>query len=240
MSLSVYSYSFSEFVFLYNRRMANEPDESFLHKALHVKRQAAMRRLSQAQAIKAQALREEQEAHRELAELEVAERVLRGLPSNDEEIAALSNAMSIRHVIRRGLSADPADAVIHGVSEETMASRQQKINVLRECYMMLKDGSWKSTDELNAGLIEKGLVLRVANPPQRISQILGADPNFRTQRGRGWSLNPDAGPMSPADAPGQRSRAIDLEDERLRQQARRVVDDEHRNARYSSKERPES
>ena len=219
--------------------MANETDDQFIQKALHVKRQAALRRLAQVQAIKVHAQREEQEAHRELAELEVAERVLRGLPSNDEEMAALNNAMSIRHVLRKGLSADPADAVIHGLSEETMASRQQKINVVRECCKMLMDGSWKSTDELNAGLIEKGFVLRVANPPQRISQILGADSHFRTQRGRGWSLNPDR-TLPVGVPPGERSRATELEDERLRQQARRVVNDEHGNARFSSRERPET
>lgn len=206
-----------------------------------------MRRIAQAQTMMIHAQQEEREGQRELAELEVAERVLSGLPSTDEELAALTSPLSaLRTVMRRAIAVDPADAMVHSPAhEESASARHQKQAVLQHCYRMLIDGSSKSTEELYAGLTEMGLTLRVVNPVQRLSQILGGEDMFKTVRGLGWMLNASRTASSTVarrsgSVPAEALRNAGLADDDLRRRDRMLVDDVLGHARHGSRERPKT
>lgn len=196
--------------------MENETDT--VEQALAAKKAAALRRIRFSQAMQRQAANMEREALRELQEAEIAEKVLRGLPRGAEDLNAL-----VRSVEPERLAAElraRTAMLLNKEQEEREAalnSRGQKDMIVAAATQLLRDGSWRSTEDLTKEMLSQGLPISAANPLQRVSQVLSLDDRFRNQRGKGWAL---------VESSGQQELPMkeqDEWDENNRRKARRLV-----------------
>lgn len=180
--------------------MPNDPRLP-LDQQLNARRTAAARKHEFARALQKHADGMRREAEKEMQEIEIAERVLRDLPETESQAMALEQSVDPNSLWQEAKKA---------ASAETSARRQQLRNeamhelatrtepaTLRQfvtdvAMHLLRDGSWKTTEELHLRMDAMGVPLgRVQNPVQRVSQILSQDERFKNQRGRGWSLATD-------------------------------------------------
>jgi hypothetical protein len=188
-------------------------DDSIYMRALAAKRNMLQHKIHMARAMQRKAAELEREALAEMAELDVATKVLNELPKALE--SAQNHDLGWNHYQimaevneRAKRISEEADQL----GESLYESKRQKDIVVFHCVRMLADGSYKTTEELLQGLLEQNVRLTAANPLQRLSQILSADDRFRPQRGKGWSMNMEPRP-NPPDILGV--------DENLRLRARR-------------------
>lgn len=172
--------------------MDTSPPDNIIE-ALVRRREIALRRLAQAQAVLREATEMERKALKELTELETTERVLKAMQTQSTEPTVdASLTAPIRHMLRRAREVDATDADVRRISEtsplHTGGGRHVRSVALELCAQLLAKGAWMHTDELLTRLEGMGHVIRAANPQQRLSQMLSADDRFETQRGRGWRL----------------------------------------------------
>lgn len=197
-------------------------------RGLHARKRSAMRKMSVGRSIQKHGADLEREGAAELADAEAFERVLRSLPTTDEDIAALERSMpeqamrasaELRNLMGHN-DLHPANTMLHHSGGPV--SRTQRDLVIAAATAMLSRGNWLSTEELLEGLMRRGVQLTAANPAQRVSQILSMSNAFTNQRGRGWSLKTlDASP-GPDSLASERANE-DQEEDPIRAQARRVV-----------------
>lgn len=207
-----------------------------LDRAIETKRRVLVHQINHAQIVQRHFADLERKWREELEDLETARRVMRELPVTDEAAASMIEKMNFltseegtNQLIAAAVHTE-RERVVHAtrlrMTEEMrerellMATRQYKPLVTEFSMSLLRDGSWKSTEQIHEELTKRGIKLPVANPMQRISQILSADDRFVTQRGRGWSLRDQ-----PTAAENQASDELDA---KLRREARRVVNDDRR------------
>jgi len=192
-------------------------DDERTVRGLGAKKAAAIQKVIWARSLQRQAAEMEREALREVAEVEVAEKVYRGLPRAEEDIQALRDKADPQRlwteVRNRALAEMPGRA-----DEDVLASKKQKDMIAHMAMQMLADGSWKTTEEMTAEMLKRGVPIAAANQTQRVSQVLSADPRFKAQRGRGWSLD-----VSPAQSDPEEAKLQNEWEENIRRAARRVV-----------------
>lgn len=139
-----------------------------------------------------------------MQEIEIAERVLRDLPTTPSDALDLERKTSPDWLWQEAQKIASAEltnlqTAAAGTHDTTSANRSEvapaassvRDMVISVCAELLKGGRWSSTEELYRRLDAMGVQLRVLNPVQRVSQILSADSRFKSQRGRGWSLATD-------------------------------------------------
>lgn len=195
-----------------------ENEAGTIAQALEAKKAAALQRLRYARAMQRQATNMEREAIRDLQEAEVADRVFKGLPRGSDDLRALQEAGDPERLAAE-LRARTAFLLSREQEEREamLNSRGQKDMIVIAAVDLLRDGSWRTTEELTNAMLGQGLPISAANPQQRVSQVLSLDARFRTQRGKGWAL---------VESPAQQELPIkepDEWDENNRRKARRLV-----------------
>lgn len=180
--------------------MANDPRLP-LDQQLNVRRLAASRKYEFARALQKHADGMRREAEKEMQEIEIAERVLRDLPATESQAMVLEQSVDPTFLWKEAQKAALAEtdsrrhhrrneATHELVARAEPASLRQFVTDV--AMQLLRDGVWKTTEELHAQMDAMGVPIgRVQNPVQRVSQILSQDERFKNQRGRGWSLATD-------------------------------------------------
>lgn len=129
----------------------------------------------------------QREAAAEMQEVEAFERLMKSLPTSEEELHAIESG-----VAHTRTNASVAARTAHLISSRDLipsSFRTQRDQASALCFQILSDGRWRTTEELVDELTKRGFVLTAENKLQRLSQILSMNEQFKNQRGRGWSLD---------------------------------------------------
>lgn len=73
-------------------------------------------------------------------------------------------------------------------TDDTPSKRSANLNITYRARQLLEQRSPRKTSELFVELEKQGVVFTVANPQQRISQLLSDSEWFENDRVKGWSL----------------------------------------------------
>ena len=175
---------------------AEEPstlDTQAILRGLAIKKRMAVTTIARGKAIQRQGQELERQGAAELADVEAFERVLKSLPTTDDELVMFERAAeqlpvfpqgSLRGTTRVGITASG----VLGASSLNSFLKSQRDQVIFHCTQLLSAGVWRTTEELLESLLGRDVQLTAANPLQRVSQILSSAPQFRNQRGKGWAL----------------------------------------------------
>jgi hypothetical protein len=180
---------------------SNLPDIQTVIRVAHAKRRAALRKVQEGQMMQRQGAEREREGMREMQEVEAFERLLKSVPSNEQEMLLLE---------AEGRSTGMHDRGSDRFTESYRSQRDQVVSIAKQ---LLRVQPAMTTEEMLEAMSQLGVKLTSSNPAQRISQILSQDDSFKSQRGVGWSLAPT----------GESSSERDEYEARLKARAREVT-----------------